>query len=180
MTMDRAEYVCAIRDLDYAPHGLIKKGELGRVVAHSGPGLRVMWEKPHFDDDWHNTSTVHEYDIDAVKRVGRPVWLRRSHQVALFFVMVGLPFVVWLTLPGFGHHNLSTVRGATAERIYVKHAPLFIYRIVHEPSGIICIITYERIQDRELREVTRRRLHSQEEIEAELHRLRRIEGARPS
>jgi hypothetical protein len=176
--MEIADYVCAIRDLDYSPHGLIKKGELGRVVARSGPGLRVMWEKPHFDEEWHNTSTVHEYDIDAVKRVGRPTWLLRSRQVALAFVMAVLPLVVWLTLPGFGHHNLVTIRGATAERIYVKHAPLFIYRIVHEPSGITCIITYERIQDRELREVTRRRLHSPEEIEAELQRLRQIAGPR--
>jgi hypothetical protein len=85
-------YVRARQDIDYSPHGVVRKGERGRVSS-SG---QVMWETAHAGfADWDYTTSVMEGTVDVIRA---PIWLSRRLMVQVIamsvVIAVGLAYVL--------------------------------------------------------------------------------------
>jgi hypothetical protein len=161
-------FVRAKRNIDYAPHGTVKKGELGIIVGDDG---HVRWMKKHRRmSDWGNQTFP---ETDDIERIRSPLIVTRWQMATVGFVFCGLLLAAYLLpVPEPAHHWLFHRDGGNAaERRYMQRdPPHFIERVVDGANGSTWLVTFERIKGHHMRVATRYEL-TPAQVDVELRRL---------
>jgi hypothetical protein len=160
-------FVRAKRNIDYAPHGTIKKGELGIIVGDDG---HVRWLKKHRRmTDWGNQTFP---ETDEIERVRAPLCITRRQLWTVGFVFCGLLFAAYLLPRPLYLPALHTTRtGHVLEQWYMGHHPPHLFeRVVDGADGATWLVTFERIKGHHLRVAARYEL-TPAQADVELRRL---------